>query len=519
VPTAPFSTELPGLVAAARRAIVDVRHLLWLRSTTVRRRSRARLVVATFLLVTLAVAVAPAYLEGAGALEKKERAWEFSLLLPTGMAGLLVLAIVSAVASGGGRELLPREHAIAFPVSPTTDHLGALLLAPLNIAWLLQTWMLLGISAYALGPANLWGVQTVALLWIVAATSIAQIVAWTIETVRRSPHGIAIVRGLLLAVGAAAVWLQLSGLLTKVVDQIPTIHVFLGMVAANGGQWWRFAATVGVLLAISLAAVVLGSLPAHLAARRTPRDELRAETGSRPARGHPRSDLMALVRMDRVSIWRSVPMRRGLMVLAIGPGLVALAGDLEWNTMTILPGLVASGAALLFGVNVWCLDARGTLWRESLPARPTTVFSARVLVLAEWLLASSGLTLVLASLRAGMPAPEELAALLATWVVVTVQVVSASMRWSAKRPFSVDMRSARATPAPPVVMVGYSARLALSTTMTGLVFSGLARLPYWDLSVAVALPFLAWSLGRLFLAQRAWVDPSTRARIVMTVAA
>ena len=38
------------------------------------------------------------------------------------------------------------------------------------------------------------------------------------------------------------------------------------------------------------------------------------------------------------------------------------------------------------------------------------------------------------------------------------------MRWSAQRPYPVDMRSARATPAPPGVMVGYSTRLALSTS-------------------------------------------------------
>ena len=44
------------------------------------------------------------------------------------------------------------------------------------------------------------------------------------------------------------------------------------------------------------------------------------------------------------------------------------------------------------------------------------------------------------------------------------------MRWSVRHPYAVDLRSARATPAPPVVMVGYSARLALTTTLTGLVF-------------------------------------------------
>ena len=67
-------------------------------------------------------------------------------LLPTAFAGVPVLSVVSAVASGGGRELLAREQGVAFPVSPTTDHLGALLLAPLNIAWLLQAWALLGVD-------------------------------------------------------------------------------------------------------------------------------------------------------------------------------------------------------------------------------------------------------------------------------------------------------------------------------------------------------------------------------------
>ncbi len=525
MPTAPFSTEpptqQPGPVAAARRAVADVRHLLWFRSVAVRRRHVAAWALGFFVVFSAAVAIVPAYLDGAGELKagSGSQAQEFLVVLPTLLAGLLVLAVVSSVSSGGGRELLSREHGVAYPVSPTTDHLGALLLSPLNIAWLLQAWTLLGIAGYTFGPRHLWAVQLVALLWVVAATAVAQVVAWTMEAIRRRPHGILVVRGLMIGTGAAVVLLQLTGNVTSVLDNIPTTRVLIGMLAGQEGQWWKLLATVATLLAVALGAVVLGAVPAHLAARRTPRDELSAETGARPARRDVGSDLMALVRIDRGSIWRSVPMRRGLMVLAIGPGLVALAGGLEWSTMTILPGLVASGAALLFGVNVWCLDARGALWRESLPARARTVFAARVLVLSEWLLVASGVTLVLASLRAGLPAPHELAALLATWLVVTVQVVSASMRWSAKRPFSVDMRSARATPAPPVVMLGYSARLAVSTTMTGLVFSGMARLPYWSLSIAVAIPFVAWSLGRLLFAQQTWSNPVERARIVMTVAA
>jgi hypothetical protein len=226
-----------------------------------------------------------------------------------------------------------------------------------------------------------------------------------------------------------------------------------------------------------------------------------------------------LMRVDRGSIWRSVPMRRGITVLGVGPGLVAVMGDMSWPTMTILPGLVASGGVLLFGVNAWCLDARGLLWRESLPVRASQVFAARAFVLGEFVLAASVVTMVLAALRAGLPRPSELTAVAALVVVVTVQVVGTGMRWSAQRPFPVDMRSARATPAPPMVMVGYSTRLALSTTFTGLAFSVLARMPDWRLPLLVMVPFVAWSGVRLARAARTWDDPVERSRVVMTVAA
>src|SRR3990170_6901961 len=103
--------------------------------------------------------------------------------------------------------------------------------------------------------------------------------------------------------------------------------------------------------------------------------------------------------------------------------------------MTILPGLVASGGALLFGVNAWCLDGRGLLWRESLPARPDQVFLARAIVLAEFVVVATGVTLVLAAVRAGLPNAAELTGMLMLVVVVTVQVIAAAMRWSAQRPF------------------------------------------------------------------------------------
>jgi len=101
-------------------------------------------------------------------------------------------------------------------------------------------------------------------------------------------------------------------------------------------------------------------------------------------------------------------------------------------------------------------------------------------------------------------------------VVVIVQVVATALRWSVRRPYSVDLRSSRATPAPPLVMVGYSARLALTTTFTGLLFNLTSRAP-WMWSLLLAVPFLVWSGVKLARTARAWADPSARSRVVATV--
>jgi hypothetical protein len=522
VPTALSSTDStdaatsyvrPGRVAAARRAVEDVAILFRFRKQAVRRRHLARVLALVFTVITLAVAVVPAFVPGAGG---ANRAFDIFLLMPTAMAGILVLAMSSAIASGGGRELIAGEEASPYPISPTTDHLGALLLAPLNIAWMIQAWILLGSMAFSFGPSKLVWAQVAILLWLVFATAAAQVIAWSMEAVRRGPGGIAIYRGVLVCLGLGAVAVQLSGHLTAVLDRIPTLWVFAGAVSGWGVRWWL---TVAALLLGTLVAVTLGAAPAHLAARRLPRDEARMETDQHEPRPMPRTVMGLLVRADRASVWRSVPMRRGIMVLAIGPGLVALFGNLPWPSMTILPGLVASGGALLFGVNAWCLDGRGALWRENLPVRPTALFDARAYVLAEFLAAASVLTVLVGALRAGIPNSYQLAALIGTLLVVLLQVVGASLRWSLAHPYPANLRSARATPAPPAAMVGYSARLAVSTTFTSLFFSGCAHVPDWRLSLLVAIPCLLWSGFRLARTRRRWQDPTARALVVTTTAA
>jgi hypothetical protein len=520
VPTALFSTDTgttyrkAGHLSAARRAVSDVAILFRFRKQAVRRRHLARALTLVLMVVTLGTAALPAFMPGAHGAGK---AFDIVLLIPTAMAGILVLNMASAIASGGGRELISRDQASPYPISPTTDHLGALVLAPLNIAWMIQAWVLLGSVAYSVKPERLVQAQVGILLWIVMSTAIGQVVAWTMEAVRRGPGGISITRAFLAAAGLTACLVQLTGNTTHVLDRVPTIWFFAGI--TSDPLTWRFSETILVLVVGTLAAATAGAVPAHLAANGMPRDEARMESDQHEPRSMPRSTLGILIRTDRASVWRSVPMRRGVLVLAVGPGLVAVFGDLQWSQMTILPGLVASGGALLFGVNAWCLDGRGALWRENLPAPATALFDARTWILAEFLGVASLITVLVGALRAGVPNPEELAALLATLIVVTLQVVGASLRWSLKHPYPVDLRSARATPAPPAAMVGYSARLATCTTFTGLVFSGCAHVPNWRLSLIVAMPCVLWSATRLARTRRRWEDPVTRAVVVSTVAA
>ena len=466
-------------------------------------------------LLTCAAVVGPAYLAGP---TPRERSGEVLALLPSMSLLFLALATVAAVASGGGREVIPRDQAVSFPLSSLTEHLGALLLAPLNIAWLVQGWVLLGSASYALGPKGLVVYELPLVLWLLVSTALAQIAGWAAEGVRRGRQGIAVFRLFVLAALSVLVALVVTGRATSALDHSPTVSLMRLLLDAQAGRWQGWSVGVSVLLLGGVAATVIGAVPARWALSRPMREELRLESGRQRVRAMAGSDFAMLLRIDRAAVWRSVPLRRGLLVLALMPGAVALAGDLEWNMITVLPGLVASGGALLFGVNTWCLDGRGALWREGLPVSPRLVFYTRAALLFEVLAGSATLTLAMACLRAGLPTATEVAALLGALVVIAVQVVAACMRWSLARPFSVDLRSARATPAPPVVMAAYSARLASVTTLTGLVFSGLARTGDVGVTVLVAITMLVWSLWRLERTAQRWERPVVRARVVATVA-
>jgi hypothetical protein len=506
------------LLGEARRATGDLGPLVAFRLTGLRGRSPRIVIVGAALvaLVTGAFAILPAWLDGA---QSSDRAFSMLLLLPTAYLAFLVTTTFAIIGAGGGRELLPRDEGAAFPVSPTTDHLGALMFVPLNIAWILQGWSLLGLTAFAAGAQNLWAVQITTLAWLFFGTALAQVIAWTVEGVRRRHRGTWVVRGTgaLLALGVAS--LVVADRISAVLDQSPTLDAVV--VALNGRHVnWRWAIGTALIIAAGIVAVVVGAYVAHLVARRPPREEFQADGHPIAPRAMARSELAALVRTDRSSVWRSVPLRRGFLILALMPGLVAAAGQLEWEMLPVLPGLVAAGSALLFGVNAWALDGVGAVWRDSLPGRPDVVFVARVWVLCEVLLVATTLTLVVAGVRAGgLPTSSEAAAVLATLVVVSLQVVARSMQWSVRRPFAMDLKSARGSPAPPLAMVRYSSYLALTSTLTGMMFAIAAQADDPRLALVLAVPFLLAAVRRLVITCREWSTPDTRAYVVATVSA
>ena len=214
-------------------------------------------------------------------------------------------------------------------------------------------------------------------------------------------------------------------------------------------------------------------------------------------------------------------MRRGLIVLGAGPALVALVGGLPWDTVLILPGPGRERCARCSSASTpGASTAAGMLWRESLPVAPACTFDARTLVVRRVPAlrvghpGAGGL-----AVRNGLPTMQIAIALIVCWLVVVVQVLAISMSWSVRRPYAVDLRSPRATPAPHAAMFGYAMKLSLVTTLTGMLFvgaAGAARV------VAAARPRGAVPalVGvRLFRARRRWLSAPARAEIALTVAA
>jgi hypothetical protein len=449
-----------------------------------------------------------------------EQAFNLALGTPTVYLAFALLAVMAPLAAGGGYELYPSEQLVAYPIRPRTTFLGTLMLAPVNLAWMLNVIALVVITAFAAGPVG-WGtVRSTASVaaYIALATVLGHALAWFVVGVRQSSRGRASTWALAALVGLAVLALVRLGYTFRILDSSPTKYALVNALDGYQSDYRSWLTGIAVMATATAVLLVVGVAVTAWALRR-PGDHA-ARDASQPVRRRASQStvLRELIAADRASVWRSLPLRRGIVVLLVLPGAVAALAGLNWQSLVLLPGLVAAGAALLFGINAFCLDASGAVWLSTLPGWARPAFVAKAWVVGEVALAAVTAALVGGALRA--PSPDTAAAVTATVsvaVVCAALVVASSMRASVRHPYRADLRGPRDTPAPPGVMALHSLRLALLTTLVGLLFSGVAYVDTWWLPLVLAVPFLSWAGLSLAESSRAWADPRVRARVVTTV--
>jgi hypothetical protein len=441
-------------------------------------------------------------------------------LAPQAFLAFGVLAVVAPLTAGGGNELFPADQLVAYPVRPRTQFIGGLVLAPVNLVWVLQIFALVAVTSYLTleGAALFGGLTTV--LYIATLTVLGQSLAWVVVGMRQTRRG-------RRAVGVAAVAVVVTGFVVirggsgdALVDASPTRHVVTGVIAGAQADLSVWVATNAVLLALLVAGLAMGFRTCAWALRR-PGDagalrEARP-VGRRLMRGGP---LRQLISVDRASVWRAPALRRGGIVLAVMPGLVAAGAAVPWESLIVMPGLVAAGAGLLFGVNAFCLDGSGALWLASMPHDPKLVARAKTVVLAETVLAAVAIAALAGSLRSeGSPTTTELVAIAASGLCATAYVVASCLSMSIKHPHRADLRGPRDQVSPPGALTLASVRLALPAAFIGACFTGVAASDVWWAPLAFGAFVMGACVAWTGYSLTRYDKPLVRARIVQVVAA
>lgn len=488
--------------------------LLSLRWRMIRSR-RVRWVIrgAGLLLLYLLVVVA----RSSGVLERA--ALETAVkLAPQAFLGFGVLAVIAPLTAGGGNELFPADQLVAYPVRARTQFVGGLLLAPVNLVWVLQIFALVAETAFLTRGGDAWLGAATTTLFVAALTVLGQALAWTVVGLRQTRNGRRLVGSLGAAVLVTGFLVVRSGAGNAVIDASPTRTVVSGVVAGAHEQLGRWALTTAGLLLILLVGLAVGWRTCGWALRRP--GDAGAVREARPVRRRLErgGELRELVAVDRASVWRAPALRRGGIVLAVMPGLVAAGAAVPWQSLVVMPGLVAAGAGLLFGVNAFCLDGSGALWLASLPHDPALVARAKVIVLTETVLAAVVVAAAAGSLRsAGVPSAAVLSAIVASGVSCTALVVATAMAMAVRSPHRADLRGPRDAVAPPGALALASARLALPAGLVGIAFEGTAGSGAWWGPVLLAIPVLVGCWAWLRRSLNGYANPTVRARIVQVV--
>ena len=173
------------MTASASSPAVQVHALLALRWQMVRRpRTRvAGLLGAAVLLALLGLCLSLGGLLDEAVLET------VAALAPQVFSGFALLAVAAPLTSAGGSDVVPPEQLVAFPVRSSTHFLGGLLLAPLNLVWVVQLLVLATVTGcLTVGGRLLPGLATT-VVYVAAVTAGGQALAWGVAGLRTSRAG------------------------------------------------------------------------------------------------------------------------------------------------------------------------------------------------------------------------------------------------------------------------------------------------------------------------------------------
>lgn len=450
-----------------------------------------------------------------------EQRLNLALATPTFYVGFAILTMLAPLVSGGGYELFPSEQLVAYPIRPATVFRSTLLLAPINLAWVINVIALFVVTGFAVGdPA--WIPTARALLvvavFVGAATIAGHGIGWFVMGIRQSRNGRHVTNllgVLIVVVGLLIVW---TGQVVTLLDNSPTASVLKAAYAGYQADHHRWLLTLTLLAAVGFLMVRFGDWAASWALRRPGDHADRSSSRPVPRRPNHASVLPALVAVDHASVWRSTPLRRGVVVIVVVPGVIAALAGMSWQSLILVPGLIAAGAGLLFGINAFTLDSTGSVWLATLPGWARPAFLAKSLVFSEIAMAAVFSALIGGSLRAPRPTSvAEVTAAVASAISCALIVVAIGMRSSLRHPHRADLQGPRDTPATPGVMAAQSIRFATVTTLTSLYFAALALAGLWWLPIVGAVPVAAFALLHWLETARAWDHPHVRAYVVATV--
>ena len=455
----------------------------------------------------------------AGRLVPHDRSFNATLVAPTAFLAYAALALIGPLAAGGGNELFPADDLVPHPVRASTTYFASVVLTPLNIAWVGETTALMSLSAYVTGQRiGTLSALALAAMFIAAMTTCGQAVAWAMTGVRQTEWGIRLIAAIAVLVGAVLVWVAHAGL-TSVLDRAPTRWVIVAMLQGAAGDYHLWIPTAVVLLALAMGGLALGARATAYTLRRPPGPAARQQARALRRRSPAPTVGRQLRAIDRASVWRAPALRRGILVMGVLPGAATAAASVEWSALALTGGLVTAGAGLLFGVNAFCLDAGGALWLASCPVAPRDQIRAKAVVLVEVCLACSVIAVLAGAARArGHLTAVDVVTVSSNIAACTAAVVAICLRSSVLRPHRAEMRSTRATPAPPGAMAAQSARLATQTTFIGLAVTGVALTGSPAAPLLLALAIVLWTGASALRSMRRYDDPSIRSKVAITVA-